>query len=120
MRHPRPADMPDSGDPGLHPEVTTDLLPGAWLIGGANAPESVARDRKEPRTERREARFPDRKGKPHRKVQSGFAGRSRGDRKPRRFSALRPLTFSRGARKRRKPRARTRRENAGGCLKIWR
>ncbi len=29
MRFPRPAGMPVPGDPGLHPEVTTDLLPGA-------------------------------------------------------------------------------------------
>jgi hypothetical protein len=29
VRRQRPAGMPDSGDPGLHREVTTDLLPEA-------------------------------------------------------------------------------------------
>jgi len=39
--------MPDSGDPGPHLEVTTDLPPGAgWRSRCASIAESVARDRK--------------------------------------------------------------------------
>ena len=42
------------------------------------AAESVARDRKEPHVERREARASDRKEAQHRKVPGGFASRPRG------------------------------------------
>ena len=58
MRHPLPAGMPVPGDPGLHLEVTTDLPPGAWLIGGANAYRKAWPGIEKTAAERREARRP--------------------------------------------------------------